>query len=83
MTVHQLENSMPAEEFRDWITYASEEPFNVAEVQLATLLHMVASYMKVDCEPKDFMISHSVKGEDAEAEPLSGAAIESWAKGLV
>jgi len=84
--VRELELTLTPEEYRSWIVFTSHEPLNVAEVQMAGLLHLVSSYMGNDCAPSDFMLSShksAVKDDANEGEPLTGKALENYIKGII
>jgi len=80
MTVARLEREMTTEEFLGWMRFVDVEPFNIQEIQMATLNYItsIQKGSKVDFE--DFMVS---KAPESKEEKLSGKALEQFLLGVM
>jgi len=59
--------------------FSRSDPGNSTEVQLATLIHLISSYLGIKGDPGDYMVTSGYKKEETS---LSGAALDSYIKGM-
>jgi len=70
---------MTAKEYEEWKVYLSYEPTNTTEIQLASLITLVGSFMGVKSSVADNMVSTRPKKKPKK---IDGATLNNVIKGM-
>ncbi len=77
----EMENTMTADEFHNWLQYHQYEPLNRVDIQLAQLTMLVSSALGGKGKFDDFYPGKK-PGDDEEKKPLSPQSLDKIIRGM-